>query len=327
VIFSFAIMLYGSLVGLVGTWAKGLAVVSVLVCLAVWLLHRSGKCPSSVGRLRCPLGFLEVILVIILPICWVITRNDLGKCGIDGLKNAMIATFVFNIVAGLLVACVLTRLGTMLLDRYNIVSDSRTPLQSDSFMQAQARGAPFGSGVAPLETSITLTSPSSKPACGRVYLILLGPLLLLCGTLAMFYHLHYVSSYKFFQVEYDYKYGRLVKPADGDPEVNPNVAPVWLSEFGVHTAPFQTDKDKKYHTETRWWKYLMQYLRDRNVQWGYWAYNGERYSDGRGWPERGRIDNDEEVGLMMPDWVGIRDEVLLEDLRSLMEDTDPSSEL
>lgn len=103
------------------------------------------------------------------------------------------------------------------------------------------------------------------------------------------------GTYETYAAEVDSKWGYLV---NSDIDASPSqVAPIWLGEFG-------TDADDLY------WKYLLRYVRERDIDFGYWSLNGQK----------GAIDVvlPEPYGLLLQDSVTIRDPWKLEDLQALM---------
>ena len=79
-----------------------------------------------------------------------------------------------------------------------------------------------------------------------------------------------VISWHFYSWEFDvdsYKeYGKFKKHLDEQigffsEEGQPYTAPLWLGEFG-------TNENEKY------WLYVMNYLREKEMSFAYWAYNG-----------------------------------------------------
>jgi hypothetical protein len=73
------------------------------------------------------------------------------------------------------------------------------------------------------------------------------------------------------------------------------VAPVWLGEFG--TAD-----------DNLWWKHLLRYLHEREVDFSYWSFNGQK----------SELDNPELFGLMLQDAVTPRQAWKIEDLWALV---------
>ncbi|KAK6428150.1 hypothetical protein LTR95_015711, partial [Oleoguttula sp. CCFEE 5521] len=77
-------------------------------------------------------------------------------------------------------------------------------------------------------------------------------------------------------------------------------APVWVGEFGAPNNA--SDGDRHY------WDNLMRYLREADADFGYWALNPRK-------PEK--YDN-ESYGLLKDDWVTVREDYRMADLRTLM---------
>ncbi|KAF2770814.1 Exo-beta-1,3-glucanase [Teratosphaeria nubilosa] len=79
-----------------------------------------------------------------------------------------------------------------------------------------------------------------------------------------------------------------------------NIAPVWLGEFGTSHGGGPGDH--------HYWDNLMTYMRETDVDWGYWALNPRK-------PEK--YDN-ETYGLLADDWETVIDDWRFRDLQSLM---------
>lgn len=71
-------------------------------------------------------------------------------------------------------------------------------------------------------------------------------------------------------------------------------APVWMGEFGTAT-------------NTLWWRHFIRYLREKEVDWAYWAFNGEK-----------RTGEDETFGIVQQDSITVRHDWKMQDLQSLM---------
>lgn len=114
---------------------------------------------------------------------------------------------------------------------------------------------------------------------------------------------HDMLSYEAFKSELDMDWGFLlddVAAANAGKRhgrENLQAVPVWLGEFG-------TDYD------SRWWRYMLRYIQDYDLDWSYWAFNGEK-----------RVGEDESFGLMDRDWVKVRHEWKLEHLQMLINRT------
>lgn len=71
-------------------------------------------------------------------------------------------------------------------------------------------------------------------------------------------HASFQLTYEEFAADLDFYWGHLL---DG-PEAL--AAPVWVGEFNADKA------------EHRWWRYMLRYLREQDVGWAFWAWNGEK---------------------------------------------------
>ena len=69
--------------------------------------------------------------------------------------------------------------------------------------------------------------------------------------------------------------------------------PLWVGEFGENT-------------DSRWWGWILRYLKERKFGFSYWAVDGEQ-----------RLGQEESFGLLEMDYATVRDEWKLTDLQSL----------
>jgi endoglucanase len=97
------------------------------------------------------------------------------------------------------------------------------------------------------------------------------------------------SSYTELKTILDENWGNLVT------ENKPYTAPVWVGEFGENTA-------------SQWWGWFTQYLRERDLDWGYWSVDGEQ-----------RYHEEETFGIFEMDYSTIRHEWKLADLQALQD--------
>lgn len=70
-------------------------------------------------------------------------------------------------------------------------------------------------------------------------------------------------------------------------------APVWLGEFGTDSS-------------SDWWQWMLQYIRERDLDWAYWSVDGEQY-----------YHTDETFGIFLQDYSTIRSPWKLSDLQQL----------
>jgi len=107
----------------------------------------------------------------------------------------------------------------------------------------------------------------------------------------------YQDAYAHQEESWDARWGFLQgsgDPLPADAQERPDVAPVWLGEFG-------TNKNNKY------WRHVMRYMKERTVAgWAYWSLNGEK-----------RTNKGESYGLLMKDMKTPRHPWLSEDLEEL----------
>mmetsp|Transcript_31675 Transcript_31675/g.67305 ORF Transcript_31675/g.67305 Transcript_31675/m.67305 type:complete len:596 (-) Transcript_31675:70-1857(-) len=122
----------------------------------------------------------------------------------------------------------------------------------------------------PLETETAL--PSLSPAhrswhrlsaafCSLHVCLLLGAFAVL-GCLAGTWSEY--GSYAAFKRDVDHRWGFLVQgeaAPEGDVTGGAATAPVWIGEFG-------TDRN------SRWWRHMLRYIRERDLDWAYWSFNG-----------------------------------------------------
>eukprot|EP00930_Biecheleria_cincta_P031596 TRINITY_DN21931_c0_g1_i1.p1 TRINITY_DN21931_c0_g1~~TRINITY_DN21931_c0_g1_i1.p1 ORF type:complete len:526 (+),score=53.29 TRINITY_DN21931_c0_g1_i1:310-1887(+) len=100
------------------------------------------------------------------------------------------------------------------------------------------------------------------------------------------------GTYDTFASELDKRWGFVL---DGSEGMAP--APVWLGEFGTNN-------------NNLWWKHLMRYLQERDVDWAYWSLNGEM-----------RLEENETYGIWSMDSKHVRHPWKLADLQKLMVET------
>eukprot|EP00435_Cladocopium_sp_Y103_P065644 s890_g27.t1 len=67
------------------------------------------------------------------------------------------------------------------------------------------------------------------------------------------------GKYEAFAKELDFRWGFLQSPTSGEP------VPVWLGEFGTNV-------------QNLWWKHVLKYIADNEVDFAYWSINGEKYN-------------------------------------------------
>mmetsp|Transcript_101343 Transcript_101343/g.180140 ORF Transcript_101343/g.180140 Transcript_101343/m.180140 type:complete len:650 (-) Transcript_101343:229-2178(-) len=109
----------------------------------------------------------------------------------------------------------------------------------------------------------------------------------------------FLESYEVFEESLDLRWGFLQGSGLTDSEkiAHPEVAPVWLGEFGTAGNSI-------------WWKHMMRYLSHHPVAgWAYWPVNGEK-----------RPGEDESYGLLMEDMQTIRHPWKVKDLQKLAAD-------
>lgn len=70
-------------------------------------------------------------------------------------------------------------------------------------------------------------------------------------------------------------------------------APLWLGEFGTDSS-------------SDWWQWILQYIRERDLDWAYWSVDGEQY-----------YHTDETFGIFLQDYSTIRSPWKLSDLQNL----------
>ncbi|KAM0713519.1 hypothetical protein Q7P37_010481 [Cladosporium fusiforme] len=79
-----------------------------------------------------------------------------------------------------------------------------------------------------------------------------------------------------------------------------NIAPVWVGEFGVPHSASEGD--------LHYWNHLMQFLRDVDADFGYWALN----------PRKPEKYDDETYGLLEKDWQTVVEDYRMQGMRKLM---------
>lgn len=112
---------------------------------------------------------------------------------------------------------------------------------------------------------------------------------------SLVYIWHRFGQYEAFALELDFKWGFLLSPA---PELV-EAAPVWLGEFGCQS-------------DSLWWRHMLRYLREREVDFAYWSVNGEMYNG-----------VSENFGIFKEDFVTIRHPWKLEGLQAIMNASQP----
>ena len=80
--------------------------------------------------------------------------------------------------------------------------------------------------------------------------------LMACTLLAIWIEF---GKYEAFAKELDFRWGFLRSPASGE------AVPVWLGEFGTNV-------------QNLWWKHVLRYIADNEVDFAYWSINGEKYN-------------------------------------------------
>lgn len=93
----------------------------------------------------------------------------------------------------------------------------------------------------------------------------------------------------------------------------PNVAPVWIGEFGTPTHSVVDVRDKQGNSQGAWFQALISYLKQNtNVGWGYWSINGTR--SGAAARYYGQRDS---FGVLTTDWAHLSLSPLLKSLHEI----------
>lgn len=112
-----------------------------------------------------------------------------------------------------------------------------------------------------------------------------------CPLLALEEARRTCGSYEAFDADLDHRWGFLL--GDGAKEGQTEAAPIWLGEFGVAESSV-------------WWRYMVRYIGEHDVNWAYWPLNGVK--------TRRELDN---YGLLEADGVSVRDPWKLAQLQAL----------
>lgn len=99
------------------------------------------------------------------------------------------------------------------------------------------------------------------------------------------------STFSQFETLLNQKWGYLIS------ENKPYTAPVWVGEFGENV-------------DSEWWSWIIQYLWEKDLEWAYWSVDGEQ-----------RLGEDETFGIFLQDYVTIRHEWKLSDLKGIQKPT------
>jgi len=160
--------------------------------------------------------------------------------------------------------------------------------------QMEAVPALMGSACSPVAGTTSERRLRKFPASRRrLFVPWLAALAMASSMIPM---VDFLESYEVFEESLDRRWGFLQGRGMSDEEklAHPEVAPVWVGEFGTNQ-------------NSRWWKHMMRYLMDRPVAgWAYWPVNGEK-----------RPGEDETYGLLMDDMQTIRHPWLLQHLQTL----------
>jgi len=102
----------------------------------------------------------------------------------------------------------------------------------------------------------------------------------------------WLASYGHFAAVVSGRWGFLVEEGE---------APVWLGEFGTNGPRVTADWWMEIG-EVTWWRHIVRYVREHELDYAYWAFNGDKAGE------------DETFGLLGPDYATLRHPWILEDL-------------
>ena len=136
----------------------------------------------------------------------------------------------------------------------------------------------------PVEHRQSCDMPQQGQRCKRKSCAFITLLVVMCCTLLGVWN--DFGKYEAFAKELDFRWGFLLSA---------EAAPVWMGEFGTNS-------------QSLWWKHILRYLAENDVDFAYWAINGEKQNGKR-----------ETFGLMNPDFITVEQPWKLEQLQSAME--------
>ena len=128
-------------------------------------------------------------------------------------------------------------------------------LELTSLPEAREAGDGTGTGSQPLESGCALPQHAQRCRAKRCVLAMIL-VLMACTLLAVWIEL---GKYEAFANELDFRWGFLRSPTSGE------AVPVWLGEFGTNV-------------QNLWWKHVLRYIAENEVDFAYWSINGEKYN-------------------------------------------------
>jgi len=302
----------GVIGSLLGSWCCFFLLLIVASCFLSWRRTRAraagedsrtvqmaarvlggSTCGSSRRCADC--SFVEVIVAVVLmflALLGLVLGESLGdQCSMAGLSTTM----------GLVSGATMLLSGSWLLLAHVALKTFAT------WSVARSRASSAGTISEPLEVAVEAgvvrevsTSPIATPGKKRT---LVGGLLpelrspqwlvaALAGVAIAWLSATYVwyGQYDVFARELDSRWGFMINGQTPEDQV----APIWLGEFG-------TDED------SLWWRHLTRYLHERDVDWAYWAINGEKH-----------VGESETYGILSEDFSTVRHPWKLRALQDLM---------
>jgi hypothetical protein len=126
------------------------------------------------------------------------------------------------------------------------------------------------------------------PGCALLNLAVVAALLVVLGA-PLFILARDAQLYDLQRYDHNLKWG-----------TQHSVAPIWVGEFGTGDV-----------ADNLWWSSLLRYMRENNLSWAYWPFDGSRWENATGrWVDEG-------YGLLNDDWSTVRNRALLEGLQSV----------
>jgi len=211
-----------------------------------------------------------------------------GICSMSNMPAAMICLSL-AVVSGILCLVLSLRLALMCartLDRHFIRNSNRTRIPPDGRL-----GTEQPAGIVP-ETTVGADRACKvlRSTCWRWCFSSNCAFVAYLQFFVVSAFILYTSfgTYERFEFELDRRWGFLHDSSEVEP------APVWLGEFG--TAE-----------NNLWWRYMMRYMQEREIDWAYWSLNGQK-----------RTNESESYGIFDDDSKTIRHQWKLNDLQALM---------
>lgn len=271
-----------------------------LILLVNWRCPQ--KLPWCCKRQRSPRGITKcelvsmALLIAVALATTTLTETFVNSCHIIGL-NVSIFLSALSFLCLCMGLLLLIRISLALWLRAGTVRESAVAVEqemSSAFAARNSSGSPrtceTGSAENAIDTSaIYPARPMRSCQClAAFFMTFLLSWMLYAGST--------YRSYEAFEAELDGRWGYLQGHHGHSygKSRSSMMAPVWLGEFGTNS-------------NSLWWNHITRYLTERDLDWAYWSFNGQRTNN-----------ISESYGIMKEDCNTTRQEWKLRELQNLL---------